>query len=130
MNDQLIENWLGDRVKINMPATDEEINECEEKIEFKFPEDFKAFYKKMNGFKDWDMDSEMLSLWPLEKIMEEYDNSEFIGFCDFLIHSHLIGLSKTQSGIYKNYNTDDMTLICNTFEEFLEHWQSKTQEYL
>jgi cell wall assembly regulator SMI1 len=126
MDTQIIQDWLKDGIELNPPATINEITNCETKVDFSFPEDFKIFYKTCNGFKNWAMDSKCLSLWPLDKIMSDYQNSDFIPFCDYLANGSQIGFIKMQPGIYKNY---DRSLICTTFEEFLDHWRKETNEY-
>jgi hypothetical protein len=60
----------------------------------------------------------MFSLWPVDRIIEEYNSSSdknFIGFSDYLINSHQIGFTKDRNGIYKYHNKPE--LIADTFEQ-------------
>ncbi len=127
MTIQIIQDWINEGIDLNPPATIHEITSCEAAIGFLFPEDFKKFYKICNGFKDWAMDSKLLSLWPLDKIIAEYQHLEFIPFCDYLANGSQIGFLKSQPGIFKDY---DKSKICNIFDEFLDHWKKETGEYI
>ena len=129
MNEQtkIINNWHKERVSLNPPAVIDQIIDCEKVLDFAFPDDFKNFYSICNGFHDWVMDSKFLSLWPIEKIIEEHNSSsDFISFCDFLVNSHQIGFIKSNTGIYKDY---DQSKICESFNEFLYHWNN-TGDYM
>ena len=118
--DELIQTWEHTDLKLNEPAPTELIMDTQQKLDFTFPDDFINFYKQVNGFKDWDVIGNMFSIWPLERIVEEYEQSldkDFIPFCDFLIDSHRIGYLRTQSGTYKNI---DLTKVADTFEETIQ----------
>jgi hypothetical protein len=63
----------------------------------------------------------MFSIWPLKRIVEEYNrgiDQIFIAFADYLINSHLIGFVKGQEGVFKNYGTSP-ELIASTFSEVI-----------
>lgn len=64
--------WKKDGVKLNNAATPEIIADTQSKLEFIFPEDFINFYKKANGFIEWDIIGNMFSIWSLEKIVQQY----------------------------------------------------------
>ena len=118
--DYTIAIWNETNVKLQSGASEELILEFEGKLNFKFPNDFKTFYLKINGFVDCDWNKNMFSLWSLERIFEEYkfnQNDNYIGFCDYLINSHSIGYMKNENGIF--INTVDEK-ICETFEEFID----------
>ena len=75
-----------------------------------------------NGFKDWDMTHNYISIWPIERILEEYQENEdknFIGFADFCIKSHFFGYLKTQNGVFID-NDLPIKEICNSFLEYLK----------
>lgn len=118
--DELIQGWRHTDLKLNEPATADLISDTQKKIEYTFPDDFLIFYKKLNGFKDWNVIGEMFCIWTLERITEEYEKSEdknFIPFCDYLIDSHRIGYLKDEFGIYKDYYDQKMHKIADTFED-------------
>lgn len=123
--DKVKEIWTNENIKLNPPARPESIKSSEKIIDFQFPDDFKEFYLKLDGFADWDWTKNMFSIWPLARILEEYhheDDKNFIVFADFLINLHYIGFVKGQSGVFKN--TDETPVkIADTFSEaiFLIH---------
>ena len=117
--DKIKETWVSENIKLNPPATPESINTAEETINFRFPDDFKEFYLKLDGFADWDWTKNMFSIWPLARILEEYHNESdksFIVFADYLINSHHIGFMKEKKGVFKNIGGNP-ELIAKTFSE-------------
>jgi hypothetical protein len=113
----VIETWRKEGLKLNNPASRESILTTQQKLEFIFPGDFYRFYTQVNGFRDYDMTGEMFSVWPLERIVEEYEKTgeiNFIPFCDYLIDSHRIGYLKNRAGVYKDH--DRVNMIADTFE--------------
>jgi len=109
MTNNLIDNiivlWTNEKIKLSPPATIEEIKVTEKTLSFQFPNDFKEFYLKINGFLDWDWTKNMFSIWPLARIIEEYNkesDKSFIVFADYLINSHHIGFVKGENGVFKN----------------------------
>lgn len=121
--DEIIETWRHTDLKLNDPATEDLISDIQKKIEYTFPKDFLNFYKKINGFKDWDVIGEMFSIWTLERIAEEYekcDDKNFVPFCDYLIDSHRIGYLKDEFGVYKDYYDQKMYKIADTFEDTIK----------
>lgn len=120
-------NWISIQLKrcsqsgaeINSPAKAATIKAVEEKLHYKFPTDFIDFYKQANGFVEWDFIGNMFSIWSLEKIAKEYDESDdFIAFCDHCIDLYRIGYLKSEVGVFKDF--DDEKPIAKTFRETLE----------
>lgn len=117
--DETINGWKKTDVKMQSGIPIDYFIEFEKKLNFTFPDDFKKLYQKVNGFEYCDWNEHMFSLWSLERILEEFQsdkNENYIGFCDYLIHSHSIGFFKNREGIFINTEYDK---ICNTFEEFI-----------
>lgn len=118
---KIIKLWKSQKIDFSPPATIEAINTTEEIINFQFPDDFKEFYLKLDGFEDWDWTKNMFSIWPLARIVEEYHNESdksFIVFADYLINSHHIGFIKGQAGVFKNYGMPP-EFIADTFTEVI-----------
>jgi hypothetical protein len=120
--DEVILKWSNEDVKINIGASTKEIAEAESILDFIFPYDFKQLYIKMNGFLDLDWQEHMFYFWPLERIIEEFNDrsdKSFIGFCDFLLASSYIGFKKDEPGIFKSYSINDVEpiSIAANFEE-------------
>lgn len=116
--EEILIQWENEKINRNPGAPSNSIIELENIIGFKFPEGFKELYSQVNGFADNDWRENMFSIWPLERILEEYSSSEdknFIGFADFLINSHNIGFLKTQAGIFKKYRINEYFLISDSF---------------
>jgi hypothetical protein len=117
----VISHWIDNKIKLEEGATLTDIQKTEALIGIHFPESFIELYSKANGFADWDMNINMISVWPLKRIEEEYAinrDKNFVGFSDYLINSHSIGFRKTSAGIFKDY--DEFNPIASTFEQGLE----------
>jgi hypothetical protein len=74
---------------------------------------------RLNGFANWDMTSNMFTIWPLERIVEEYNresDKSFIVFADWLINSHHIGFVKGKNGVFKMYDMSPV-FIAGSFSE-------------
>jgi hypothetical protein len=105
--DEVVSKWKNEGVKVNEHTSIASIQSAEFALGFKFPDDFKDLYLQINGFKDLDWQEHMFYFWPIERIIEEFEESldkNFIGFCDFLLASHYIGFKKNQTGIFKMYS--------------------------
>jgi hypothetical protein len=127
MNTLIIEDWKREKISLNGPASEFHIVECEAAIDFQFPDDFRNFYRICSGFTDWVMDSKMLSLWPLQMIREENFKPNFIAFADYNVNGSQIGYMRDRKGIYHDYNFEK---FCDTFDEFINHWQLETGIYI
>jgi hypothetical protein len=118
--DQTIEHWKSKNIKLKAGTTPEKIKDIESVLAFQFPADFTELYLKVNGFVDGDSDENMFTLWPIERIWEEFHahgDSDYIAFCDYLINSHTIGYDKSDGLIYKDYHMIEP--IANNFQEFI-----------
>ncbi len=107
-------------VKLNSPATQEMITDTQNKLDYEFPSDFINFYRKANGFVEWDFIGNMFSIWSLEKIVNEYSNGDdknFIPFCDHSIDLYRIGYLKSDEGVYNDFNQEKS--ISKTFKDTL-----------
>ena len=113
--------WKSQNIQLENGAPEITIAESENIVGIKFPQSLIELYKVVNGFKNWDWNENMFSIWPLQKIVDEYTASKdknFVGFCDFLINSHCIGFLKNANGIFKDINPN--LAIASTFEEAIE----------
>ncbi|MEO6720181.1 MAG: SMI1/KNR4 family protein [Ferruginibacter sp.] len=118
--DQIISNWTSSGIKLQGGASFENISEFEKSLDFKLPEDFIEVYSRVDGFEDLDWNENMFSLWSLDRILKEYKedgDTNFIGFCDFLINSHSIGFYKSDRRIYKYYKEPEA--IADNFKDFI-----------
>lgn len=120
INDAIL-TWQKEGIKLRPGALETYIAEMEPWLGFTFPQDFYEFYKVVNGFERHESNQEMFSLWSLETLWEEYSGSkdtEFIGFCDYMINSYQFGYLKSQPGIYRN--AIGYEKVADSFKEFIE----------
>jgi hypothetical protein len=116
--EKIIQQWKTEDIELNPGISADELTLAEKNLGFVFPDQFKELYLKVNGFRDNDWRRNMFSLWPVDRIIEEYNSSNdknFIGFSDYLINSHQIGFTKDKKGIYKYHNKPE--LIADTFDQ-------------
>ncbi|MEN0053336.1 MAG: SMI1/KNR4 family protein [Mucilaginibacter sp.] len=122
--EEVITKWQLEGVRLNPPAAISDIEEVESILDFRFPEDFKAFYSVINGFDGLDWQEHMFTFWPLKLIIEDFEaasDKSFIGFCDFLINSYSIGFVRNRDGIFKSYNyIENKESIARSFEEVVD----------
>lgn len=124
--DTVVRLWTAQGLALNEGATADTIAATEKQLSFIFPPSFKVLYTTVNGWTNWAWNEHMFSLWPLDKIMEEYAcgrHTGFIGFCDFMINSHWIGFVRDKPGIFKRYDMEghsDPVKIADSFEEAIE----------
>lgn len=121
---EIIEYWKQSEVNLNDGISLKKIEMLEKRISFKFPQAFKFFYNEINGFKDCDWSENMFTLYSIERIEEEYldsQNEMFVPFCDYLINSHQIGFNKLDDHIYIDYHLDKRfnDKVAKTFEKCL-----------
>jgi hypothetical protein len=117
--DNAIIHWVN-KIELTPGASLEKIIETENAVGFEFPDSFKTLYMKVNGFGNNDWNENMISIWPLDRILKEYGRYDnFVGFSDYLINSHVYGFLKGQQGIFKNYDLAESVpeKIAETFEE-------------
>lgn len=119
--DKTIAYWVSKSIKLEAGVPEEKIASIEEVMGLKFPSDFRELYLKVNGFADNDWNEGLFSLWPIQRIYEEYHgngDASYIGFCDYLINSHTIGFDRADGHIYKDY--DQAAPIAESFRHFIE----------
>lgn len=119
--EETIEQWEIDGVELNEGASTEAIKHAEEILNFSFPSQFRQLYTKINGFKNMDWIENVFSFWPIERILEEYkesENKDFIGFADYSLDVHQIGFVRAEEGVFKYSNNP--VKFANTFEEAIK----------
>jgi hypothetical protein len=123
---EIISQWKVQNINLNTGAIKDNIAELEKQLDFKFPTDFHEMYMVVNGFANDDWTSNMFSLWPLLRILKEYqegENLDFIGFCEYLINSHSLGFSRSRAGVFISYALAEpvefQEVVALTFKEAL-----------
>ena len=121
---QAITQWNEEGLELNPPATATDIENAEKHIGFSFPEDLKELYLTVNGFVDFEWKSSMISLWSLNRIVEDYNEiKRFIMFSDFSISLCQYGFAKDHTGIFKaftHHQKEPAQFIARSFQEVIE----------
>lgn len=121
--ESVILQWKTEKITLNPGASPAQISETEETLGYLFPDEFKALYLQVNGFANFDWRSNMISIWPLERIISEHTDGNdkgFIGFADYLINSSTYGFLKTEKGIFKQVGQYASELLAPSFKEAIE----------
>lgn len=77
--DELVRQII-EGMELNFPATEEKIKEAEEKLDFKFPVEYKKFMLASNGAEGSNGENSYLVIWKIEDIAqynEDYKVNEF-----------------------------------------------------
>jgi SMI1 / KNR4 family (SUKH-1) len=115
-----IKYWKLDKIDLLLGADLSSISSLEKEVGVKLPTDFIEFYMIVNGFKNLSVNNNLFCIWPIEKIKEDYlvsNNKNFIAFCDYMIASQTIGLSKISDGVFNDFDIEKP--VANTFKEFI-----------
>jgi hypothetical protein len=94
--ERLRAHWEAQDIKIGAGAREEEVAAFERAHNVVLPPLFREYMREMNGMVGSDMDSDLISFWPLaliRSVAELYDCEERNGergfvFADYLISSH------------------------------------------
>ncbi|RYE58247.1 MAG: SMI1/KNR4 family protein [Sphingobacteriales bacterium] len=114
-------DWKQNGIKLQPGISLDAIGELENRLQLKFPIDFKEFYQQANGCEYFGMTEGYYSLWSLERILKEYEknsNVNYVGFCDYLINSYSFGFFKNRNGIFQEFNQFEVK--GETFKQFIE----------
>ncbi|HEV8506058.1 MAG TPA: SMI1/KNR4 family protein [Chitinophagaceae bacterium] len=113
--------WRKEGIELEDGASELQISEAEQILGIQFPSHFKELYRKVNGFKANDWNEHMVSIWPIERMLEEHSHKRypnFVGFSDYLVNSHVFGFLKDRSGIYKFYDLADIGMPVKIADSF------------
>lgn len=128
---QAIAQWKEEELELNSGADIAEIERVENKIGYKFPDDFKNLYLNVNGFIDFEWNGSMLSLWSLGRIEDDYeDANKYIMFGDFFTSLCQYGFDKSNGHIFKAYThhqVGPVQFIVKSFQELIELFNSNSQ---
>jgi hypothetical protein len=116
---EVLSQWKEEGIKINQGASFADIVRAEDLIAYKFPYDFKELYSVINGFVDFEARGFFLSLWSLNRIIDDYEkNKEFIIFCDHSLSVCQYGFHRNKAGIFKTYTHHQQGPIEHIAESF------------
>lgn len=82
-----------------------------------------AYFQRVGGMQRDTWDDDLLSFWPWDKVMEEWnaDESDFLLFCDWSLNAHVYGISTRRSaarGVFEVCSSPPV-LVAESFPEFL-----------
>ncbi|MET7000818.1 SMI1/KNR4 family protein [Chitinophaga defluvii] len=115
--------WKTENITLRPGASPAQINDTEKMLGYLFPDEFKTLYLQVNGFTDFDWRSNMISIWPLDRIISEYTDSQdksFIGFADYLINSATYGFLKNETGVFKQVDQYGAQFLTSSFKKAIE----------
>lgn len=118
------EKWRQECVKVAEPLSKYEITKKFSDYGFIISQDVVEVFSTIGGFSEEGMDSECLSFWTVEKILNENEqNSERVYFADFLIDSHHYYFkygNAEVSEIFVSHSETDISKIADSFNDFFE----------
>lgn len=119
-----ISQWEEEELELNGGASLDDFKSAEAQIGYTFPKDFKKLYSVTNGFVDFEMRGFMLSLWSLERIVDNYKhNKGFIMFSDHSLSVCQYGFSKVEKEIFKAYTHHQqgpIEIVAPSFQQMIE----------
>ena len=124
--ESILTYWRNKKIELEDGASEFQIKEAEQILGLQLPSTFKGLYEKANGFRGNDWNEHMVSIWPIERIIEAHSHkryANFVGFSDYFINSHVFGFLKDRSGIYKFYDLPGIQhpeKIADTFVEAID----------
>jgi len=98
------------------PAHDYDIENFEQELNIKLPDDIKAFYRFCNGFES---EEDMFRIIPLEEIL--YNKSKYITN-EFYIAEYMVYCDMWTVSVNDTDNSYNISILTNSFTEFLDRF--------
>jgi uncharacterized protein with NRDE domain len=121
---KVVDNWKKEGLKLEKPLMTAELNAAFANSNIATAKEIIEVYSGFNGFADEELDSECITFWTIQKMLEEYQKeSQYVVFADFLIDSHWYAFKvndENTASVYLYYGDEDTTKISNSFAEFFE----------
>ena len=121
---QVKEHWKQSNLNLAEPLLEKELVDIFANIEIPISREVIEVYSNLNGFNEWEMDSECLTFWEIQKILKENKRkSEYVYFADFLINSHFYAFKfedANNSSVFASYSENDNRRVADSFDEFFE----------
>lgn len=119
-----VERWRRDGVKLLPPEDDVAVIGRLRDLGRLISRDVVELYCATGGM-EWDMDTNLLSLWPLDRVTSENAARDypFLLFADFLLNSHLYGLkyeNADESSVYA-VGAGEPERVAGSLDEFFKH---------
>jgi SMI1 / KNR4 family (SUKH-1) len=124
--DKIIEKLKIKGFQLNLPASNDEIEQLEVVLNKKLPIEIKAFYQQTNGFDTLDY---LFRFIPIEEIIEnksETEDSTILPIAEYMIYADTWDLvfDKKNSEKYKivnsNHKSTESYIVSDTFYDFIE----------
>lgn len=124
--EKVIEHWRREGINLLPPSDESYVIATLNKTGRNISRDVLELYCATGGMKDSEMDSLLLSLWPLAEVQSENSNYQrpYLLFADHLINSHFYCLRYEReevSSVYVDYfNGDEPQRVADTLSEFFD----------
>ena len=117
--------WRADGISLLPPKTTAQVTNALRQTGCPFAADAVELYTIVGGMEGGGMDENCLSLWPLERLLEEHGRDwylqPFLAFADFLIDSHYYYLKRkdeTTSEVWCDGLSVDLVMVASSLTEF------------
>lgn len=97
----VVKLWRSKGIRLESGATQTQLGQTQHNLSFHFDSAFYRLYQTVNGFEPFEWNSDMICIWSLPRIVEEFNTRRhptFIGFADYLIGSHIYGFIEGKRG--------------------------------
>ena len=121
---KLIRLWQKENLNLSAPNSEKQVIDCFFLIGKPLSKDILTLYTNFGGMLDGDMAESFLSVWTLERIVEENKiDSDLTCFADFMISAHYYAFNyenESVSSVYSNFETSKFIKIADSIEQFFE----------
>ena len=124
--EKVIENWEREGISLLPPNEEAAVIAALNKTGRKYSRDLVDLYCATGGMKNGEMDSLLLSLWTLDRVVSEGSGYErpFIPFADWLMDSHFYCLKyedEAKSSVYVDFfSGEEPQRLAESLSEFFE----------
>jgi hypothetical protein len=131
--------WREERIGLEPPATDDDIETLEMRLGVKLPAAFEQFLRVLGGMKDGETDRDLMRFWPLRELVPLSDllptqdrelGATFLVFADWSISAlhYGVGVVSTNSGLVVQTNGVTVVTVAPSFKDFLDDYlEGRTQ---
>jgi len=132
--EKVIFQWNNVGVELNEGASQEDIEQFEIELDFRFEDDFKTYLFIANGFKDYASDDDLFSFWSLDRIKTELLHphpDQLICFADYCICLSNFGFNREDGKIYSFFeHHTKLYLVAENFQDLLETYIKNSDDLI
>lgn len=143
IGESLKEYWLGQKIKLNLGASEIELRAFENKYNVHLPEDFRDYFSRVNGFIDSEVDEDFITFLPLDEIeplsinwSQAPEAKSYFIFADYCISCYVYAIkltkdSKFDNPIFVDFNDNkNPTQIADSFTQFARNYLTNDPKVL